>query len=258
MSVKFWNYNLVAEPATVITADSVDAFFPLENLKDPRATKVFRSLTPSVSIVFDLVTSQPVDSILLAPHSRNGWGFTTPVTIEANPTNTWGAPAYSNTVASGDLDQVHNIAIKEFTEQAYRFWRLTFDASEYVEVGKIFIGTVLKVGSGRSQDYGWAFQERDNSIATLNRYGQRFVDIVNRQKVINMQLSLLNRDEMDDVFQIWDHNSTIRPFWFWIDGIGTLNNTRRHSGIFYLDEMPQAVNVAHALYSMSISMSEAM
>jgi hypothetical protein len=257
MSVKFWNYNLVTQAQTVITASNENAQFPVTNLKSDFRTKVFRSTAPSVSVVFDFITPEEVDSILLAPHSGNGWGITTPVTIEANTTNTWGAPAFSTTLTSSDLDQEHEIAIKEIAAQTYRFWRLTFTGTSYAEVANVFIGKVLELGAGRSMDFGWQFGERDNSEYSENRYRQRFFDIKNRQKGIVAQFSNLNRNEMDDVFQLWDVNGIVIPFWFWIDGVNTLNNTRRHAGVFYFEEVPVAVNTSQALYAMGVNMIEA-
>lgn len=257
MGLKLWNYNLVTQPATVITATTENALYPLANFKDPRKTKVYRSTGTSTSIVFDFVTTEAVDSILLVPHAKNGWGFDTPVTVEANATNTWGAPAFTTTIVSGDVDQAMEICIKEFAAQSYRFWRLTFTGTSYVEVAKIFIGSLLEVGTGRTFEFGWYYQERDLSRASFNRYGQKFVDVTSSQKIIACEFALLNRDEIDSLFQLWDVNKTYVPFWMWVDGVNTLNNTKRHAGVFYFDQMPAAQNTFHALYSMAMQLSEA-
>jgi hypothetical protein len=254
--LKFWNFNLVDQPQTVITATNENALFPASNLKDPRKTKAFRSTTASTVVVFDFVTTEAVDSILLAPHTRNGWAINTPVTIEANATNTWGAPSFSTTLASGDLDQANAIAIKEFTAQSYRFWRLTFTGTIYAEVAKVFIGSALVIGAGRSMNYNWQYQSNDLSTVSLNRYGQRFADVVVDQKRIGMEFGYLSKDEVDDLLEVYDYNKTYRPFFMHVD-CDILNENRRLSGLFYLESMPVLSNPVHALWNTALVLVEA-
>lgn len=258
MSLKFWNYNLVTQDQTVITPSTENALFPASNLKDPRVTKSYRSTGASCTVVFDFVTTEDVDSVLLVPHSRNGWGLNTPITIEANATNTWGAPAFSTTLVSGDLDQEHGIAIKEFSTQSYRYWRLSFTGTSYVEVGKLFIGKLLEIGTNaRSMDYGWQFLDDDLSVVAQNRYNQKFVDETISQKRMVFDVNLMDRDELDDMLQMYDYNRRSIPFWMHVEAPAIINNTNRLAGLFFFESMPVIVNPAHALWNTSWTISEA-
>lgn len=257
MTVKFYNYNLVDQPSTVITASSENAFFPVSNLKDDRRTKVFRSTAASCTLVFDFITAESVDSILLVPHITYGWGFNSSTIVEANTTNTWGSPAFSTTIGPSEIDQEHMVAVKEFTAQTYRFWRLTFTGTSYVEISKLFIGAKQLIGTGKSIDYNWQYVSADNSIIQLNRYGQKFIDVLPEQKRIAFSISNMTITQVDSFFAIYDYSKKTKPFFFYIDCV-ILNNNKRLLGYFYFDEKPALTNPFHALWSTQATLSEAM
>lgn len=256
MSVKFWNYNLVTQDQTVITGTNENALFPLTNLKDPRTTKVFRSTTASTILTFDFITTEEVDSVLLVPHALSGWGFTSTILVQANATNTWGAPAFSTTIQTTDIDQEHNLAIKEFTSQSYRFWRLTFTGVSYVEVSKVFIGKLNDVGN-RSVSFGWSFVDNDLSISVANRYAQKFTDIITSQKRIQFSINLLTATHLDLLFEVFDYNKTYIPFFFQVCDCAILNNMKRPAGYFTFDQVPEVSNNHYALYDTTCVISEA-
>lgn len=256
MSMKFWNFNLVTQDQTVITGSNENAFFPASNLKDERTTKVFRSTTTSSEIVFDFITTEEVDSILLCPSFKTGWGFNNTITVEANATNTWGAPAFTTTILPADIDEQFEMAVKEFTAQSYRFWRLSFTGVAYVEVSKVFIGKLNNIG-GRSVSFGWSYLNTDLSVSTFNRYGQKFTDIVTSQKRMAFNIENLTKDQVDEFFEVYDYNRTFRPFFFMVCDCDIINNVRRFSGLFYMEQIPEVINEHHALYSVSCVVAEA-
>lgn len=256
MSVKFWHYNLVDQPQTVITATNQNAFFPAENIKDPRTTKVLRSTTTETAVTFDFTTIEDVDSILLVPHSQLGWGFTGSILVEANATNNWASPAYTTTIGPAEIDQIHNIAIKEFPVQTWRFWRLTFTNTPYVEVSKIFIGKLNNVG-GRSVSFGWSYIDNDLSQSVVNRYGQKFTDVITSQKRLGFALNVMTKDQMDQFFEVYDYNRTFRPFFFQVCDCEIMNDMERFAGYFTFDQMPEIVNNNHSLYDLQATVTEA-
>jgi hypothetical protein len=257
MSLSFWYGNLIKSPA-VLSASENNAFFPVKNIQDDRATKVYRSNTSSCSVVFDLQTIEEVDSIILIPHPILGWGITNPITIEANATNNWLSPAFADSIGASEIDLVHQIAIKEIQEQSFRFWRLSFLGGSFCEVGKVFIGKKHILGNGRSVDYGWSYQDASNSSIVTNRYGQRFIDEANKQKVFSFNLSNLSRNEVDDFFEIYDFCGITKPFFVRIGCETMINNRNRFSGYVFLNDKPVVVNNSFARYSMQVSLSEAL
>lgn len=257
MGLKFWNYNYVDQAQTVITPSTENALYPASNLKNPKRTKAFRSTGASVNVIFDLVNAQVVNSIVLAPHTKNGWGLNTPITIEASSSNVWTAPAFSTTLTSADLDNTFEVAIKEFSDQTYRFWRLSFTGTSYVEVAYLFIGAVQEIGVlTRSMDYGWQYLQDDISQVSENRYGQRSVDVIISKKRMIFDINLMSNDELDDFFEVYDYNKRSRPFFMKIESPTAISDDDRLSGLFYFDAMPTITNPSHALWNTSAQISE--
>jgi hypothetical protein len=252
--IKFYNYNLVNQPQTVITATNENASFPISNLKDDRTTKVFRSTSNSSQIIFDFITTEPVDSIVLVPNSINGWGMVTPITIEANATSNFTSPAFTTTIAS--FDQENEVAFKEISEQNYRFWRLSINGTSFCELSKIFIGKSLTIGD-RGPDLSWTFVDQDSSEVIQNKYGTRFIDTYVKQKSMQMSFSYLDKDELDSLLEIADYNSITKPLFLRIDCPDILNNVNRFAGYFYMSNSPQILNPSYSLYSTSLSFVEA-
>jgi hypothetical protein len=259
--ISFYHVNLVNQIQTVITAGDENSFFPASNIADDRRTKVYRSNGVSDSIVFDFSSIEGVDSILIVPHIINGFGFSDPVTVEANATDSWGAPAFSTTITSSEIDQSHNIAIKEFTEESYRFWRLTFSSGSYVEVANVFIGKQKLIGTSpanRSISLGWSYQSGDRSTIQENRYGQKFIDEIARQKAFTFQFEILSKDELDDFLEMYDRNGKTIPFYVRIGCDNMINNKNRFSGLVYFEEMPEIINNSFGRYDLQVTLREAM
>lgn len=253
MSMKFYSYNLVDQETTVITPSEQTALFPISNLKDIRRTKVYRSLTNSITIVFDFINPQPVDSILLADNPLTGFNFNTPVTIEANATDTWGAPAYSTTLTTKDDE--HGIAYLELTlPENYRFWRLSFNSTSYVELSTLFIGKRIEF-TDSGIEFGWSYQDRPNLTKSVNRYRQAFFDEINEQKNINARMRYLNKDEIDQVFEMYDYNGVTKPMFIRID-CDILNNKNRFSGYMRFKNKEPIINSAPSLYDFNFSLEE--
>jgi len=255
MSVKFYYYNLVNQEPTVTTATNENLSFPVSNLKDARSTKSFRSTTSSSVIVFDFITVEIVNSIIITANKINGYNITAPITIEANSTDTWAAPAFTTTITS--LDDDFGYTLKEFTDQSYRFWRITLSSAIYVELGNIFIGAKMELGTRkRSVNFGWSYDNNDLSKGQTNRYGQSFFDENVSQISISGNLDNLNLAEIDNFFELFDFCGITKTFYFFIDCDGFINNKNRFLGHYRLTDRPSVMNKFFALYSTSIKIRE--
>lgn len=255
MTIKFYSYNLVDQSATVITASNENASFPASNLKDSRSTKTYRSTGTSANIVFDFISAEPVDSVIIEPHKLLGYNISTPITIEANSTDSWGAPAFSTSITS--LDDTNGYTVKEFASQSYRFWRIVLTSASYIEIGNIFIGAKQEIGSpARSIQFGWSYQDNDLSKSRTNRYGQSFFDITTDQKTIKASFVNLNKAEIDDFFAVYDYNKSYKPFYFYVDCTGILNDVGRFLGHMRFTKKPPISNKFYALYDVSFELDE--
>jgi len=248
--LKFFNNNLV--DTAVITPSSEDATFPASNLKDPRRTKVFRSNTSSDNIVFDFGSAQNIDSFFIVGDIRTGLGVAT-VTLQLNSSNSWGSPAFSQVIT---LDTVFNMGIKIFTQQTYRYARLILTSgASFCEVSKVFIGKHIDLGRGPS--FNWSYQSDDLSKIQENRYGQKFVDTIIRQKKLNLSFSLLSKDQLDQLLEIIDSKSYTLPFFIELGDDTIISNHDRFSGMVYLSSIPSVNNSSFARYALGLQLEEA-
>lgn len=256
--VKYFNYNLVTQPSTVITASSENSLFPASNIADPRSTKSFRTVTNtlSVNIVFDFLTEETVDSVLIkGDHINGGFGFSGSITIEAHNADTWGSPSFSTTMTP---DALFGFGYKGFTGETYRYWRISATASSgYAEIGKIFIGEKVEL-LNNNIGYGWSIENKDLSKVQKNKYGQRFIDEITTQKTIKAKLELLNKDELDTMLAMFDANGISKPVWIVVDSDEIIvNDYEKFSSYGYFDKNPTVANSNFSLYSLSYSISEA-
>jgi hypothetical protein len=183
---------------------------------------------------------------------RNGFGIST-LSFDLNATSSFTSPAYTDSLT---FSTVHGLGYKIFTQQNYRFARLNLTSSlGYCELSKIFIGKHIDLGRG--PNFNWSYQNKDTSTVRENRYGQKFVDVIGRQKVLNISLGLLNKDQMDQIFQLYDDKGTIKPFYITIGDDSMISDHRRFSGMVYLNSIPTITNTSFGRYSMSMSMEEA-
>lgn len=253
MTIKFYSGNLVDQ--ATITASNPNALFPASNLQDPRRTKVCRTTTNSDSIVFDFLETSEVDSIFLVDSPIDGFGVST-LTAQFNGTDSWGSPAASQALT---FDTIHGVGVNEFTEVEYRFMRLVMTSTlGYCEAPKIFAGKAITLLRDKSINYGWSYVSKDNSRVQENRYGQRFSDVVSRQRQFNISFSNLDKDQLDQIFEIYDDKGTTKPFFVRIGCDEMINDKDRFAGMVYLSSVPSITNRFFNNYSVSMTLEEAM
>lgn len=176
--MRLMNYNLCSQNATVISASSEDANFPASNLKHPFRSKRWRSTgTSSESVVFDMVTSEPIDSVVLLWPKEDGIRLsnTAVVKIQANATNVWTSPAIDQTLV---IDNTYVVASHFFTsDQSYRYWRVIIqdpgNPNGFVELGVVWLGKGLPLEATQN---GFKFSLLDPSNVTTTDFGHTYVD----------------------------------------------------------------------------------
>lgn len=238
-----------------LSATNENASFPISNLQDHRRTKVFRSTGVSSVITIDMHTSEPVDSIVMTSNPLTGFGFVSPITIEAHITDEWSSPSYSTTITAGDIDQKHGFAYKEFISQEYRFWRLSFTGSSFIEVSNIFIGSKISLSTNDiNKDFKFVEDEIVNK--SENIYRQKFFDIVGDQRMLSGNFRYMNKTEIDLFFEMYDNNGSIKPIYFRLD-CDILNEINRFSGMYFFDKKPELSHVINGLYNLDFKLEEA-
>ncbi len=256
-NVKFYSFNLATLDETDITASSEDSFFPGTNVKDPRTTKEWRSASgvSSANLIFDFKTSEPVDSILVKGNHIDGFGFTS-MTIEANITSDFSSPAFSTTLTP---NFGFNFGLKTLgSTETYRFWRISVSGGgNFVSLSNIFIGRFVQM-SANNIDYGWTNSDNDLARVRRNRFGQAFIDKTTIQKNLSgLTLNVMNKTEVDQLFEVYNEVSTTDPLWIVIDESETIiNDFERFAGTFYLTSQPRVTNSAFSLYDAQLNLRE--
>ena len=251
--LKFFNDNLVTATSTVGTPSTVNASFPLSNLSDSRRTKVFRTTANSGNIVFDFGSPKTIDSLFIVGNSQTGLGINS-LTLELNSSNSWASPAFSQVIT---LSSKFNQGKATFTAQTYRYARVVFTSSaSFCEISKLFIGQAIDLDRGPS--FNWTYKSEDLSKVVENRYAQKFVDIISRQKRLSLSINLLNKDQLDQLFEIYDSKGLTYPFFIELGSDNMINDNRRFSGLVYLSSIPTITNNYFNRYSLTIEVEEGM
>jgi hypothetical protein len=250
--ITFYVDNLLDK--AILTPSSTDAQFPVDNLKDHRRTKVFRTDNFSDTLLIDFQETSQVDSFIIMDNWQDGFGVSS-LTLQINPVNNFLSPLFSQAMT---YSIKHGIGVNEFTQTSGRFARLVMNSTlDYCELSKVFIGKKLKIGNDRSINFGWTYQDADLSSKTANRYGQFFFDKNTRQKQFNISFTLLTKDAMDDIFLIYDKMGETKPFYVSI-GCDNMNNEKeRFQGMVFMNSIPTITNTNFNRYSLSMSLIEA-
>jgi hypothetical protein len=256
---KFFYFNLLTQPETetTVTEGGENPFYPVSNLKHPQAVKTYRSSSgTSAKIVFDLQTAGTVDAFLAVGNSIGILDLTS-IVIEGNALNEWATPAFTVTVT--DFDYVANFASKLFAApQTYRYWRISFEGtSDYVEVGKIFLGSSVSLTSNNIA-VGFEHGSTDLSTTIKGRYGQRFIDSITSVKNFKGSIGLMTLSEQNTIREMYDYCGTRNPVWLVVDPAETIVvNKDTLSGYFYFAKQPQFSNDFYGLYSTTFELEEA-
>ena len=250
MSFEIFAENLVDQ--AVITASSTNALFPVSNIKDYRRSKVWRSTSNSANIVIDFGETSEVEAFFIVPDKRSGFGLST-ITLEFNGTNSWGSPAETEVVTFSDIQ---GLGFKEFTTKSYRFCRIVMTSTlGYCEIANIFLGRKLNID--RSISFGWTYKDDELSQSKLNRYGQKFTDIILRQKTISGALRLLDKDQLAEFYKCYDLCGESKPFFIRLGCENMSDDFRRYSGMVFFSDIPTITNGNFNRYNLSMTMREA-
>lgn len=256
---KFYHYNLVTQPTTTITASNEDAFFPASNIADARNSKVFRTTTgtTSVNVVFDFITTETVNAVLIQG-GLDGLGFAGNLTIQANATDSWGAPSFSTTLTPNEN---FNKGYVSFADQSYRFWRINASnaGEDYVEIGKIFIGAKLVIDANveRNITFGWKWELEDNASIRKNRYGEAFIDEINKLYRITAAFKFLRETQAYNLLDAFYYVGKSKPLWLVVDADENFADTKERFMIYgYLEKIPEATNTHFGLFDISFGIQE--
>jgi len=214
--------NQIRELAAVITPSEESPIYPATNLVLNNCCLTFRSLTANatpVRLVIDMGAAVACDAIAMANINIRD---TATVTIEANATDSWGAPTYSQTISLADyLGDPNDFQYNFAATKTFRYWRLSItdngNPDGFIEIGELFIGTPIALTD--IHDSGIPVTISPNNIEHRTEYGQAYV--YERSQVKTWELNWSNvqtetRDELKAFFNAIASNA--RPLFLTMAG----------------------------------------
>lgn len=218
--MRFLDFNYVTESATVITPSSEDVNFPASNLKNPLRSKVLRTTgVDDQSVVFDLITSEYINSVVVLWPKENGVKLSNSVNlrIQANATNEWSSPAVDQVLT---VDNTYEVASHFFSGNggSYRYWRLFIDDPtnpyDYIEIGMVWLGLSIDIDNAQN---GFKYQLEDTSIINRNDFGHEYVDEYPTIATLDISYQYLDYDVIKVLEETFRRNGTRKPVIFIAD-----------------------------------------
>lgn len=250
----FLSENFVNDASLSVITGTEDAQFPVDNIKDIRTTKVFRSTDNTVEIQVDLLVTQAIDSFAIVGNSAEGLGFTA-LTIYGSASTDFSL----STPIVIDLNAENNIGFKLFDEVPFRFWKLEFTGTgSYTEVSNIFLGKKEQFTENSFSINSFRYSNDDISRVRKNSFNQPFVDRRARIKNINGRLLHMNADEYDIVNEIIVRHGTTEPIWIITDPEGCSATDAEFVFSMYalIRKIPNISSSGFGLYNASFTLEQ--
>ena len=253
-NIKFLSENLVDNATITLSDGTANAQFPVSNLKNESPAIIFKSVTASVKIQFDMITTSPVTAIGIVGDSTGELGFTSANLRYSTTTDFSGSP-----VLPLDLSAEFNMGITFITEVDRRYWEVELIGATNVELGNIFIGKELALPFQNYSIGSFTYLHTDNSTIRGNQYGQNFIDVRNLQQKLRGNIEYADKTEMQALDDMFKYHGRHKPVWVIVDSDdGALSDGKyRFSTYGYFEQFPtwQAVGGQH--YNTSMTIQEA-
>lgn len=166
MRISYTNYL----DAGTVSASSENVIYPVENVQNGRLAKPWRTLSATgVNCIVDLGAAVAIDTVAIMGHTLT---TSATVVIEANSSDSWGAPAWSTT-----LTALEGMILKFFdAAQTYRYWRYTIEdatnGSAYLDIGRLWLGDYLQIDPPSTANFS-VKKERSDTV-TYGRARQKY------------------------------------------------------------------------------------
>lgn len=122
-NLRLLDNNLLFGTGVTVTTSSAFVSLPATHVLDANRNKVWRANGTIGTLVFDLGAAQNVTALGLVSSSLGTAGT---VIIQANSSDSWGAPAYNSGVLNPSTTQT-GVQVFFFANKFYRYWRLVLE-----------------------------------------------------------------------------------------------------------------------------------
>ena len=250
-------YDNLFDTATV-TASEANASFPSANLKLLATTDEWRSVdaTGAKTIIIDMGSAKAASGIALIGNNYTRTLSFTGATLEANSSDSWSGG--QTAIATLSVDSAEAIASAIFTEQTFRYWRISLTGvGSYLGVSNVFLGKAFGFTvNGIDQEF--SFDEQDLSRVIVSETGRRFIDEVTvRVKSFDLSVRTMDKTEMGEWQTIVRNNGKRKQFYMIIEENELImTNKDVLSGMFMFNSWGPFEHVSFGYWDSSFSVSE--
>lgn len=253
--ISFLSDNLYKSGDLSLTTGTAHAQFPLSNTKNDSPAVKFRSTGNSAVIEIDLLQTRDIDTVAIAGDPYSGLGLTA-ASFKLSTTTDFSLSTVNNLDVSGS----EAIAFKQITTESKRYVEITLTGTgSYVEVGNIFVGQSLNIPQNSLSIGSFSYGRKDNSEVISNNYGQKFVNLLPKLKVLGGSIEHCTKDEQQDIDDMLIRHGISEPLWIIVDP----NNNGLNEGQFkltmygYLTQISDWSASGGQLYTVNIKMEQA-
>jgi len=253
--INFLSNNLLDASSISITAGTANGQFPLSNLQNDSPSLKFRSTTNSVTILVDTGVTQTADTLALVGDPTGTLGVTVATFKNSVTTDFSGSTAHTVTLSSE-----FNMGLEYITAESGRYWQIELTGNgSYAELGNVYIGERLNLPQNSISIDSFLLENMDKSSFRRNQYGQKFIDLRNKVKVISGSINHCTKDETETLDDLWQVHGKNKPLWVILDKDSEAMNDGgfRLTVYGYLNQMPNWKASGGQLYSTKIRMEQA-
>jgi hypothetical protein len=176
----FYN-NKIKTVAKTLVADSQDAAYPSSNLQTDNYAQPWRTADAAGAhnVVNDFGSAQQIDTVFLGNVNLTS-GAT--VKIQANTADSWGAPAFEETLTVSGLGlnpRHRNLYHELASAQTFRYWRLlitdTSNPDGFYEIGEWWLGERVTLANTQQHEVEHPQRFQRNNIEQITEGFQKYV-----------------------------------------------------------------------------------
>jgi hypothetical protein len=253
--LKLFQENYALDGTYSLIAGTQNLQFPLSNLLNESPSYKFRSTGNTATIQIDLTQTRDIDTFMLVGDNITGLNLTSVVFKTSVNTDFSGSTPHSVT-----LDSYNNFGYVFITAVSHRYVRIELTGSgSFSQLSNIFIGKGIELTNNNLSLRGFSYTHKDNSTVVKNRYGQRFVDRLNQQKLISGDIEFATKAEQNTLDDFFRYAGVNRPVWMIVDsaGVSLIDGETLLSIYGYLTDEPSWSPDGGYHYSTSLTIEEA-
>lgn len=253
--ISFLSDNNVKDAVISLTAGTVNAQFPISNIKNDATVKMFRSNENNVVLLFDLQQTRTLDTVAIAGDGTNTLGLTS-ASIKTSLTTDFSGATAIPVPLSGE----YNMGYEYFTAVDHRYVELTLAGTgSFVELSTIFLGQRINIEQNNLSIGSFRYGYTDTSEKRGNKYGTQFVDKRNKIKFITGGLEFCTKTEHDVLDEMFLRHGRSEPLWMIVDKDGeSMTDGQYRLTIYgYFDKSPRWSAAGGQHYNATVRVDQA-